>query len=527
MHICLYLDRSRYLRWHQWLAVALAEMPGCRVSLLFATDERPLPPLLTQALALERAIYGHPTELAIDKADASLAATADTDPRDQETEFDVLIDLAGANEPLPRSRRVLMPLFNSVPGEIGAVAALFGEAPVTIELYDSSHTAASLAALPATSDRQVLTRALDGVLSRTIDLILKALRQTRPRETQNAIRPPTASVHRIPALAATPVGVLHRLGAKLIALIGRVATGGHNWAGAYRLSRTACLFGQQPATFTVLRDDRRRFFADPFPFVHRGQRYIFLEEFPFATQRGCISVATVDEGGHAAAPRVVLEASHHLSYPFLFEHAGDIWMIPECGAANRVDLYRAERFPDRWTHEGTLIDNVRAHDATLMRHDGRFWLFTSLAQWGSTSWDSLSIFHATDLLGPWSPHAENPVLLDARKSRPAGAFFTHNGAILRPVQDCVRCYGGEIAFYRVDALSPTDFRQTEVGRLVSGMRGCHTYNRSGDLETIDVFDATYGLTHVGVSYLPADQTPHYRPAEAAHVGPGRPAPLRT
>lgn len=526
MHICLYLDRSRCLRWHQWLAAALSEMPGYRVSLVFARDQRPLPPLLTQALALERAIYGHPTELAIDKADASMAAAASTGT--QETEFDALIDLAGLNDTLPRSRRVLMPLFNAVPGEIGAVAALFGEGPVTIELYDSSRATISLMALPATNDRQVLTRALDGVLSRTIELILKALRQSRPTDTQNVARPAIAPAHRMPVFAATPIGVLHRLGVKLIALIGRIATGGHHWAAAYRLSRTACLAGQQPATFTVLRDDRRRFFADPFPLVHRGRRYIFLEEFPFATQRGCISVATVDEGGHASAPRVVLEAPHHLSYPFVFEHAGDIWMIPESGAANRIDLYRAERFPDRWTHEGTLIDNIRAHDTTLMRHDGRFWLFTSVARWGSTSWDSLSLFHAAGLFGPWTAHTDNSVLLDAGQSRPAGAFFTHNGAILRPVQDCLRCYGGETAFYRIDALSPTDFRQTEVGRLVSGMRGCHTYNRCGDLETIDVFDATRDLTHVDATYVPADQTLHYRPAGPAQaVGPGHSAPVRT
>ncbi|MCK9915735.1 hypothetical protein MXD81_41915 [Microbacteriaceae bacterium K1510] len=487
-----------------------------------------MPPLLTQALALERAIYGHPTELAIDKADASAAAAINTGAQEEETEFDAVIDLAGLNDTLPRSRRLLMPLFNSVPGEIGAVAALFSEGPVTIELYDSSRAAISLTALPATSDRQVLTRALDGVLSRAIDLILKALCQTRPTDTQNAAQPPVAPAHRMPALAATPFGVLHRLGAKLIAFIGRTAAGGHSWAVAYRLSRTACLFNQQPATFTVLRDDRRRFYADPFPFVHRGRRYLFFEEFPFATQRGCISVATVDEGGHASAPRIVLETPHHLSYPFVFEHAGDIWMIPESGAANRIDLYRADRFPDRWTHESTLIDNIRAHDTTLMRHNGRFWLFTSLARWGSTSWDSLSLFHATSLFGPWVAHAENPVLLDARKSRSGGAFFTHNGATLHPVQDCTRCYGGELAFHRIDALSPTDFRQTEVGRLASGMRGCHTYNRRGDLETIDVFDATRDLTHVDASYLSADQTPHYRPAEPAQaVGPGHPAPVQT
>lgn len=526
MHIALYLDRTRYLRWHQWLMAALCELPGCRVSLVFATDERPLPPLLTQAFALECAIYGRPTEFAVDKADGSLAATTDAGTQDPKTEFDVLINVAGLDGPFPPSRQVLTPLFNAVPGEIGAVAALFDDGPVTVEIHDDGRGTVCLAAFPATSDRHVLTRALDGILSRTIELILKALRQMRPANGRNAGRPPI-TMHRMPVFAATPIDVVQRLGVKLVALVGRIAAGGHRWAAAYRLATTTSLLGPQPAAFTVLRDDRQRYYADPFPFLHQGQRYIFVEEFPFATQRGCISVATIDENGCASTPRVALEASHHLSYPFVFEHAGDIWMIPESGAANRVDLYRAERFPDRWRHEGTLLDSIAAYDATVLRHDGRFWLFASLARWSSTSWDNLSLFHATDLLGPWTPHAENPALLDARKSRPGGAFFTHNGAILRPTQDCSRGYGGELAFHRLDALSPTEFRQSEVGRVVSSMRGCHTYNRCGDVETIDVFGATRGLTQVTASYSPAAQTTWHRPAEpAAAAQPQHSTPAR-
>ena len=511
MHIGLYLDRSRHLRWHQWLLTALNETPGCRASIVFAPQQRPLPRLLTQAFALECAIYGRPAELAIDNVSVVNEA-ADNDGA--KAEYDVLIDIAGLGGSLPASRRVLTPLFNSVPTEVGAVAALFDEGPVTVGIYDSCRTSVSLAAVPATRDRLVVTRALDGVLSRTIELLLKTLRRAPAADDWGAMRPPLTPMHRMPVLAATPLDVAQRLGSKLVALIGGIAAGGHSWTTAYRLGGTR-LLSQHPADFTLLRDDRRRYYADPFPFVHAGQRYIFLEEFPFATQRGCIAVAAIDDDGQASTPRIVLEEPHHLSYPFVFEHDGDVWMIPESGEAKRIDLYRAERFPDRWTHEATLIDNVAAYDATLLRHDGRLWLFASLARWSSTSWDNLSLFHAADLLGPWTAYADNPVLLDARKSRPGGAFFTHNGAILRPVQDCSDVYGGDLAFERLDALTPTDYRQSEAGRIVSNMRGCHTYNRHGDIETIDVFGSTRGLTHITASYLPAAQPKTRQVADAA------------
>jgi hypothetical protein len=67
----------------------------------------------------------------------------------------------------------------------------------------------------------------------------------------------------------------------------------------------------------------------------------------------------------------------------------------------------------------------------------------------------------------WTPHAENPVVIDARLGRPAGAFIRQDGCTLRPVQDCARSYGGGVTFCRLDALNDTAFAQNPVGRMVS------------------------------------------------------------
>ena len=44
----------------------------------------------------------------------------------------------------------------------------------------------------------------------------------------------------------------------------------------------------------------------------------------------------------------------------------------------------------------------------------------------------LSIYWADRIRGPWRPHALNPVKLDARSSRPAGALFRRDGKWIRP-----------------------------------------------------------------------------------------------
>jgi hypothetical protein len=262
--------------------------------------------------------------------------------------------------------------------------------------------------------------------------------------------------------------------------------GDKTWSVAWRFDRGFPLLDQGTATFSVLADDGHRYYADPFPFRRNGQDFVFMEDFSFNRGRGCISVTTI-ENGSASTPFPVLEEPHHLSYPFIFEHNGEIWMIPESGEARGIYLYRAEQFPGKWKREACLIDGIEAYDATLLRHQGRFWLFVCERICNSSSWDSLGLFYADRLTGPWvSVH--NPVLLDARMCRPAGAIIQRLGHQIRPVQDCSLQYGGAVLLYRVDTLAVDKFSQVQIGTIHCGSSGCHTYNNYSGLEVIDVFN---------------------------------------
>jgi hypothetical protein len=286
--------------------------------------------------------------------------------------------------------------------------------------------------------------------------------------------------------------------------IGRYLTmllkGGKYWSVGWRICPTP-LLDTKTASFSILGDDGHRAYADPFPMCRDGQDYLFVEEFPFATQRGCISVATI-ENGQISTPRPVLEEPWHLSYPFVFEHAGEVWMIPESGNAHGIYLYRADPFPYRWTREGCLIDGIDAHDSTLLYYEGRFWLFVCEKVQGSSAYDILSLFYADKLAGPWLPHTDNPVLFDATLSRPAGAMFLHDGHIIRPTQDCSHGYGGAVTLCHVNALTESSFCQSIIGSIRCEGRGCHTYNmasritKNTSLEVIDTFGRQRGLQEI-------------------------------
>src|ERR671919_552626 len=107
MRICLYLDPSRVMRWHLWLAQALTERPDWTVSLCYSATSHPLPRSCILALALERAIYGLREKAATDRIDSATHIFPTVDSHGGRGSVDVLIDLAGHGDQLPSSKRVL------------------------------------------------------------------------------------------------------------------------------------------------------------------------------------------------------------------------------------------------------------------------------------------------------------------------------------------------------------------------------------------------------------------------------------
>jgi hypothetical protein len=243
-------------------------------------------------------------------------------------------------------------------------------------------------------------------------------------------------------------------------------------------------------SYVVLPSPRGRFLADPFLLEHDGRHILFMEDFIAARGKAVISWLEIGETGAMGEPRPALEREYHLSYPFVFEHSGDVYMIPETAAAKRVELYRADSIPSRWTRVRVLLDDVAADDATVLEHAGRFWLFASVAPEGvSALQGELFLFFADSLEGNWTPHPWNPVVTDVRSGRPAGRIFAQDGAWIRPAQDCSRRYGYATILNRVDELTTATYRETAVARIgpewLEANLATHTYNRDSLYETVD------------------------------------------
>lgn len=234
-----------------------------------------------------------------------------------------------------------------------------------------------------------------------------------------------------------------------------------------------------------------RFEADPFV-VREGERWwMFYEEFPWATRRGRIAVREMGPGGPVGEAKVILEPPTHLSYPFVFRHEDQWYLMPESNESKRLDIYRATDFPWSWERHATLLDPFDGVDATLHRHsDGRWYLFANLGEPGISYDEELHIFVSDSPFGPFSPHPENPVVADVRRARMAGRLYQSGGQLIRPAQRCAPLYGSGLVLHVVEELSPAAYRERVVQELSptwnDSLVGLHTINAEDGLSVIDL-----------------------------------------
>ena len=500
MRIAVFVDPAWLWRWHKWLIEALGAK-GHQVELCIAGTAHHIPTKLRLLLQLEKLLYRRGGANASDPIALDQFNKQPVIREPARSGYDLVIDLAG-NTRLSQFRcRRFRPLYDGMEGTADLIGLLLdGHAP-RLSLDDSALSEPRRFGLSAVQQPEIIISGLNNVYSRMAGFLLKSVDEISenismtPPDAQSGER--TARKRRRPTLKAGRflIGNLAtKISKRMNALVRSGAGDELRWGVGWRFTDgtpVRTVNELNPANYQRLPDDGQRFYADPFVIWHEGLYHVFVEEFPFATQKGIISHFTIDRQGHVSRPEMVLSRPYHLSYPFIFKHHGQFWMIPETSGNRAVELFRAVRFPDKWVFEKTLIDDFRAENVTLMQYEERWWIFAAISDWQSSHWDALGLFYAEDLFGDWSVHQANPVLLDAKAARPAGAMFHKDGHLWRPAQDCSSGYGAGLSLCRVDRLDCERFEQSVIHRFAperrEGLTGLHTLNEHHGLEVIDFF----------------------------------------
>jgi hypothetical protein len=232
---------------------------------------------------------------------------------------------------------------------------------------------------------------------------------------------------------------------------------------------------------------RGHFYADPFLFEQENQLWLFFEDYDYEQERGTIKCAVIQPDLSIGTPVTCIDVPYHVSYPHVFRHGGEIFIIPDSSSTSSVELWRAIDFPSRWRLEKTLFRGPLV-DTTPLYHAGSWYFFTTFEEPpGNPAFGAL--FTADTLTGEWSLHPSTPISTDVRYTRSAGPIQALDGRLLRPVQDCSDNYGARIHVEEILKLTAETYEQHRLHSIEpdweKGLVGVHTVGYCRGIEVLD------------------------------------------
>jgi hypothetical protein len=227
-----------------------------------------------------------------------------------------------------------------------------------------------------------------------------------------------------------------------------------------------------------------KFKADPFVYSTQKGNFMVYEDYCYKEKKAIIRTAYTDGNKSKTA----ITGDYHLSYPYIIEHEGEIFCIPESAQANKVMLYKLNKEKDDWENVKNLLEGCKAVDSTVFEYNGKWWLFCTMDDQNPNV--NLFAFFSDSFFGPYQPHYNNPIKTDIHSARPAGNVFTLNNSLYRPSQDCSRTYGGSIVINKINKLNPFSFEEEVVKKIEPDKmgrykHGIHNISFSNGLTLVD------------------------------------------
>lgn len=276
-----------------------------------------------------------------------------------------------------------------------------------------------------------------------------------------------------------------------------------NWRIALRKRNDKLLFesGGASSEFIPLKNTIRYWCADPFLIDYNGRKYLFFELYDRIKRKGLIGYREIIAGKPGKIHKAY-ETNAHLSYPFIFEKDGYLFIIPESNNLNKLILLRNKMGSKKLKFEKIkdIIDGSAVADTTFFKFNDEYYMVTTPVT-DSGNADNLELYFCENdnLISA----DFNPIVNDKSTARMAGRFITHDGKLIRCSQNCMKTYGGGINFAYVNECSRNAYSETVFMNIapddvniknVKCREGIHTYNYDDEYEVIDYKVRKFTLT---------------------------------
>ena len=203
--------------------------------------------------------------------------------------------------------------------------------------------------------------------------------------------------------------------------------------------------------------------ADSFLFVKGDELFLFYE-LQHWDNPGCIAMTKTKDLKTWTEPVIVLKEPFHLSFPYVFEDHGNIYMVPESQESDSIRLYKANEDLTQFEFVKTLLFQERKggihynyNDSHIYHKDGKYYLFTSYQK----DWMYYQeLFVTNDLLnGEFVKHPCSPICTSNEFGRNGGSLIQYGDKLLRVTQDCHQDYGDNISLLEITLINENAYKE--------------------------------------------------------------------
>lgn len=240
-----------------------------------------------------------------------------------------------------------------------------------------------------------------------------------------------------------------------------VARGG-NWSVGYQEASQISGLNIKPINIIThqevnrLTKEETAYIADPFFIKEQDSFYLYVEIK--GIDNANIALFTSEDGVDYSYAGIVLDEIFHLSYPQVFRHEENYYMLPETKGSNQVLLYKAEDFPYSWKVEDTLIKDRALKDASIL-------LSNELNLLVAVDDDLKQVmFKADSLFGKWNEVKQFEPRW-GNESRPGGRFVSIDKDWYLPLQNHAEGYGTGISLYKL-LITSEDYKFELADKLI-------------------------------------------------------------
>ena len=104
----------------------------------------------------------------------------------------------------------------------------------------------------------------------------------------------------------------------------------------------------------IITPPKNFFWADPFFINYKNKKYVFFESYSYLRKKGEIACGEL-KNNEIINSKIIMKKNYHLSYPFVFKHKNDIFLVPETYQQKKLKIYRSIKFPLKWKLHSTAL----------------------------------------------------------------------------------------------------------------------------------------------------------------------------